>query len=346
MKKIGIIDTCVDTPEELILAAGFIPYRLFGDPTITHEHADEHVPATHCVWSRNILEQGLRGLDKDIIGMLSIHGCDCTNRQFDIWLDCVDIDFMHFLNCPLKRTEIAKEFFIDDMKEFITHMENYFNIEITDEKIWENIRLMNKIRNILKEISEYRNKMILKSSEFHKIIKDVLTSNRKEALEMLNKELETLQSKGPYSDKDLKKVLLTGSLIDDTSFLKHMEESGYQIVIDDLCIGTHYFWSNVDESQEDPLQALADYHLNKPLYSTKIPSHSRYDFIEKLIEKYNVDGIINIAQKFCETILYDHPFMDKKFKKKGLPYLFIEKEYNTEAYKQLKTRFEAFAEII
>jgi len=346
MKKIGIIDTCVDTPEELILAAGFIPYRLFGDPTISHEHADEHVPATHCVWSRNILEQGLRGLNKDIVGMLSIHGCDCTNRQFDIWLDCVAIDFMHFLNCPLKRTKIAKEFFIDDMKELISHMENYFNIEITDEKIWDNIRLMNKIRNILREISEYRNKMILKGSEFHKIIKDVLKSDRKEALEMLNKELETLQSKEPFSDKGLKKILLTGSLIDDTNFLKHMEESGYQIVIDDLCIGTHYFWKNVDESQEDPLQALADYHLNKPLYSTKVPSHSRYDFIEDLIEKYNVDGIINIAQKFCETILYDHPFMSKKFKEKGLPYLFIEKEYNTEAYKQLKTRFEAFAEII
>jgi len=346
MKKIGIIDTCVDMPEELILAAGFIPYRLFGDPTISHEHADEHVPATHCVWSRNVLEQGLRGFDNDIVGIVSVHGCDCTNRQFDIWLDCVDIDFMHFLNCPLKRTEIAKEFYIDDMKELIDHMENYFNIEITDEKIWENIRLVNKIRNLLREISEYRNKMILKTSEFHNIIKNVMISDRKESLEMLNKKVESLKSKEPLLNKNLKKVLITGSLIDDTSFLEHMEESGYQIVIDDLCIGLHYFWRTVNESHTDPLQALADYHLNKPLYSTKIPSHSRYEFIEELIKKYKVDGIINIAQKFCETILYDHPFMNKKFREKGIPYLFIEKEYNKEAYKQLKTRFEAFAEII
>ncbi|MGM0470558.1 MAG: 2-hydroxyacyl-CoA dehydratase, partial [Promethearchaeati archaeon] len=126
----------------------------------------------------------------------------------------------------------------------------------------------------------------------------------------------------------------------------HMEESGYQIVVDDLCIGLHYFMKNIDESQADPIDALADYHFNKPIYSTKIPSHSRYEFIEKLAEKYKVDGIINIAQKFCETILYDHPFMSKKFKEKGIPYLFLEKEYDSEAYKQLRTRFEAFAEII
>ncbi|TXT63451.1 MAG: putative 2-hydroxyglutaryl-CoA dehydratase D-component [Promethearchaeota archaeon] len=346
MKKIGIIDTCVDTPEELILAAGFIPYRLFGDPTITHEHADEHVPATHCVWSRNVLEQGLKGLDNDIVGMVSVHGCDCTNRQFDIWLDCVDLDFMHFLNCPLKRTKIAREFYIDDMKEFINHMENYFNIEITEEKIWENIRLTNKIRTILRDISEYRSKMVLKGSEFHKLIKDVMTQDRNEALEVLKNALEKLKSKEPFPNKHLKKVLVTGSLIDDTSFLEHMEESGYQIVVDDLCLGTHYFWTEIDESHEDPLQALADYHFNKPLYSTKIPSHSRYEFIEELSKKYQVDGVINIAQKFCETILYDHPYMNRQFKEKGMPYLFIEKEYNTEAYKQLKTRFEAFAEII
>ena len=34
MKKIGIFDSGVETPEEIILAAGFIPYRLFGDPSI------------------------------------------------------------------------------------------------------------------------------------------------------------------------------------------------------------------------------------------------------------------------------------------------------------------------
>ena len=112
-----------------------------------------------------------------------------------------------------------------------------------------------------------------------------------------------------------------------------------------MCIGSRYFWNLVDEDKE-PIKALAEYHLTKPQYSTKMPSYDRFNFLKGLAEKYKVDGVINIAQKFCEPMLYDHPFMNKKFKELGIPYTFIEMLYNREQYKQLATRFEAFAEII
>ena len=60
MKKIGIFDSGVETPEEIILAAGLIPYRLFGDPSIEPYKANEHIPPTHCIWTRNLLEQAAR----------------------------------------------------------------------------------------------------------------------------------------------------------------------------------------------------------------------------------------------------------------------------------------------
>ncbi|MBA7617695.1 (R)-phenyllactyl-CoA dehydratase beta subunit [subsurface metagenome] len=139
--------------------------------------------------------------------------------------------------------------------------------------------------------------------------------------------------------------MLTGSVIDDTEFIKFLEEVGFQIIIDDICIGTKYFWNNVDEDG-DPIKALAEYHLNKPIYSTKFPSYERFNILKNLAEKYEVDGVINIAQKFCEPVLYDHPYFNKKFKELGIPYLFVEMEYNRESYRQLTTRFEAFTEII
>ena len=115
--------------------------------------------------------------------------------------------------------------------------------------------------------------------------------------------------------------------------------------MDDLCIGSRYFLNSIDESL-DPIKAIAKYHLEKPIYSTKIPSLERFNNLRDLYDKYKVDGVINIAQKFCEPILYDHPFMSKKFKEMGIPYLFVEIDYNRESYKQASTRFEAFAEII
>lgn len=345
MKKIAYFDACVETPEEVILAANMIPVRLFGNPSIGIDKANEHVPPTHCVWARNILEQAINGLDDDIKGVISTHGCDCTNREFDIWLECVNLEFLFFLNAPLKRNEMALNFFIQDISELITQIEDKFKVNITSEKIREAIKKMNQIREILREISKFRAKMILKGSEFHALVKYVQQSDKDRALKKLGLKLEDLREAKPFPNDNLKKVLLTGSVIDDTEFIKFLEGIGFQIIADDLCIGTKYFWNNVDEDG-DPIKALAEFHLSKPIYSTKFPSYKRFNILKNLAEKYEVDGVINIAQKFCEPVLYDHPYFNKKFKELGIPYLFVEMEYNRESYKQLTTRFEAFTEII
>jgi benzoyl-CoA reductase/2-hydroxyglutaryl-CoA dehydratase subunit BcrC/BadD/HgdB len=345
MNKIAIVDVASEMPEEIIIAADLIPLRVFGDPEMGYDKANEHVPPTHCVWSRNILERAMRGLGKDVQGVITIHGCDCTNRQFDIWLECVDIDFMYFLNSPLKRDKLAYNFYIQDLKELISQLESYFDVKITNEKLQDSIDLMNKIRKRLRALSEYRNKMILKGSEFHSLVKMVQETDKKIALGILKEKLKEVKNKDPFVPNGLKRILLTGSDIDDSEFIQHLENIGFQVIIDDLGVGTKYFWNDVNSSG-DPIEALVEYHLTKPIYSTKVPSHERYYFIKNLAEQYQVDGIINVAQKFCESVLYDHPFMNKNFKEEGIPYLFIEMEYNRESYKQLRTRFEAFAEMI
>jgi benzoyl-CoA reductase/2-hydroxyglutaryl-CoA dehydratase subunit BcrC/BadD/HgdB len=344
MNKIAIFDSAIETPEEIILAANMTPIRLFGDPTMSIDKANEHVPPNHCIWAKNLLEQAMKGLN-EVRGLISSHGCDITNREFDIWLECVDLEFFYFLNVPLKRNETAIKFFVEDIKELINQMEEKFNVSITTAKISKAIKLMNQIRALLREISNYRTKMILKGSDFHALVKNVQQLDKNEALEMLKSKLEHLKTQNPLSDKKLKKVLLTGSVIDDTEFIKFLESLGFHIIIDDLCIGTKYFWHTVDENK-DPILSLAEYHLSKPIYSTKFPSYKRFDIVKVLATKYNVDGVINIAQKFCEPILYDHPYFNKKFKELRIPYLFVEMEYNRESYKQLITRFEAFKEII
>ncbi|MFX1363291.1 MAG: 2-hydroxyacyl-CoA dehydratase subunit D [Promethearchaeota archaeon] len=345
MVKIAYFDASTETPEEILVAADITPIRLFGNPLISIDKANEHVPPNHCVWARNILQQAIEGLNQDIKGIITTHGCDCTNREFDIWLESVNLDFFYFLNSPLKRNDTALRFFINDIRELMAQLEYKFNVKITSEKIKEAIKKMNHIRDLLREISIYREKMILHGSDFHSLVKRAQQMEKNKVIEMLQSELNELKTKKPYLDNKIKKILLTGSVIDDSEFIKFLEALKFHIITDDLCIGTKYFWNNVDES-EDPIEALAKYYLNKPIYSTKFPSYERFKTLKRLAKKYNVDGILNIAQKFCEPVLYSHPYISKKFKELGIPYLFVEMEYNRESYKQLTTRFEAFAEMI
>ncbi|MGV9171254.1 MAG: 2-hydroxyacyl-CoA dehydratase family protein [Promethearchaeia archaeon] len=343
--KIGYFDPDVVTPEEILLAADLVPIRLFGDPEMESQKADEHIPPTHCVWARNILERAIKDSYTDLTGLITSHGCDCTNREFDIWLETVDLDFMYFLNVPLKRDEIARKFFVNDLKNMISEIENHYGVEISPKKISENITLMNEIRVLLKEISECRSKNILKGSEFHRLVKMVQVTNRKEALQKLEEKKSSLEDKDPFKSDGVKNILLTGSVIDDTKFFEFLEGLGFQIVCDDLCIGSRYFWDQVQLNGK-PIKSVAEYYLKKPIYSTKFPSYNRFDFLKQLTERYEVDGVLNIAQKFCEPMLYDHPFMKKRFEEMGIPYTFIEMLYNREQYKQLSTRFEAFQEMI
>ena len=345
MKKLGIFDAGVETPEEIILAAGLIPYRLFGDSNLELEKANEHIPPTHCLWTRNLLEQALNGLQEDIVGIVTTHGCDRTNREFDIWFKCLDLEFMYFLNSPRKRDNLALKFFIDDLHEFISQIEENFNVEITEANLKENIKKMNKLRKLLREISEYRKDFKLKGSEFHKLVRTIQQINKDNAIELLESKLEQLKAVEQFEHKNLKNVLITGSDIDDTTFIEFLEENGLHIIIDDLGVGTKYFSNDVEE-EGNPIENLAKYHLSKPILSTKFPSYNRFEVLEKLAKEYQVDGVINVAQKFCEPVLYDHPYLSKKFKELGIPYLFIEVTYNRESYKQLSTRFSAFAEMI
>ena len=98
--------------------------------------------------------------------------------------------------------------------------------------------------------------MIIKGSEFHELVKLCQTSEKLHALEILKKKLNQLKNKTPFIDKKMKRILLTGSVIDDTEFLKFLEEKGFQIVADDLCIGSRYFWNIIDEDK-DPIKAIA-----------------------------------------------------------------------------------------
>ena len=47
-----------------------VPVRLFGDPAIGVDKANEHVPPNHCIWAKNILEQAIKGFEDDIKGSI------------------------------------------------------------------------------------------------------------------------------------------------------------------------------------------------------------------------------------------------------------------------------------
>ena len=59
-----------------------------------------------------------------------------------------------------------------------------------------------------------------------------------------------------------------------------------------------------------------------------------------------MQGIIFISLKFCDTMLYSFPLIRKEMAALKTPVLYLEIEYNNFPEGQIKTRMQAFLEML
>ena len=98
-KMVGYV--CSYTPEEIILAAGAHPFRLFGTKQNIHL-ADSHLQSYCCSVVRGILEEGLSRRIDLLDGMIFPHSCDSIQRLSDIWRMNIPFGFHLDLVLPVK----------------------------------------------------------------------------------------------------------------------------------------------------------------------------------------------------------------------------------------------------
>ena len=147
-----------------------------------------------------------------------------------------------------------------------------------------------------------------------------------------------------------KRILITGTPMAIPNWKLHhiIETSGAAVVCEETCTGTRYFENLVDESKttlEEQYHAIAERYMgiNCACFT---PNTGRIDDILRLAKEYNVDGVIDVNLKFC--CLYDTEgyTVEAALKEQGIPVLGIETDYTDADAEQLRTRIEAFVEML
>ena len=150
--------------------------------------------------------------------------------------------------------------------------------------------------------------------------------------------------------KGTKRILLTGTPLAIPNWKLHhiIETSGAAIVCEENCTGTKFFTNLVDESQttlEGQFHALAERYM-KINCACFTPNTARIDEVLQLARDYQVDGVINTNLKFCTTFKTEAPALEKVLEDNGIPVLDIETDYTDNDAEQLRTRVEAFVEML
>jgi len=76
------------------------------------------------------------------------------------------------------------------------------------------------------------------------------------------------------------------------------------------------------------------------------PFEDALDFSGKLAKEYDVDGVVYVFLKFCTCYGVSKKDFITEFQKQGLPVLEISSDYSESDHGQLKTRLEAFVEVL
>lgn len=117
------------------------------------------------------------------------------------------------------------------------------------------------------------------------------------------------------------------------------------VVCQESCTGVRSFNFTVDEDR-NPIEALAKKYLEIPCASMT-PNTRRVQLIETLIGEYGIQGVVDLTWQACHTFnVESHKVKEQVENGFQLPYLHIETDYSEHDREQLRTRIQAFLEMI
>ena len=337
---------CPFVPEELIHAAGALPFRLMGTP-IKMSHVQAHLPPNCCHLVKSSLESLLQGELPFLKGIVFSHTCDVMQGLADIWALQGRIPLQFNLMMPSRLdSELPRTFLKAEIDRFKKFLESNVG-GITPQSLKASIHLFNEIRRKLQEIYNHRPKWPtqISGSDFARMIRAGYLMDRQRYLQLLDDLLKALPEKTGEGG-NLVPVFLAGNMTHSDSYFSLIEEAGAIIVQDDLCSGMRFLRLMVPEDV-DPIEGLTDRYLTSFLCPTKYKGiHAHAETLLAEVQKSGAEGVIFLLYKYCETHFFDYPDLKQALESKGIPTLLLEVEDPSYSIEQLKIRVQAFVEML
>jgi len=350
---VGIL--CEFTPREIILAAGAVPVCLCGGSAATIPEAEQYLPANLCPLIKSTFGYHVKGSNpflnwSDLV--VAETTCDGKKKMFELMGATRP---MYVLELPQKADDPdALERWTHEVRKLKEHLEQRFHTNITDEKLREAIRLMNRERRLRRQLAALmmRDPPPLTGRQligFKSIISGIEADLRQyeRALEIFGGADQkppppNLQNKPPV------RVLLTGVPIVHGAerVLELIEDAGAVVVGMENCTGLKPILDDVDLDEPDPLCAIARKYYHLPC-SVMTLNTRRFEILRSLAAKFRPQCVIELVWQACLT--YDiESFHVRKLAEEELhlPYLKITTDYSPSDSARITARVEALLETV
>jgi bzd-type benzoyl-CoA reductase N subunit len=338
---------CSTVPEEILTAAGLVPFRMRATGSTGTEESDAFYTSINCSFPRHCFNLALTGEFKFLDGVLCVNSCDHVRRIYDNWKRFAPVDFIEVLSLPRKTGPDQVNWYRDELAMLRDKVAKHFGVEITDDGLQKAIKLHNETRRLQKRLYELRKqeKPPITGAETLAVMVAGTAMPKEQYNEMLRELLDELSgSEGPGTHRA--RLMIVGGILDDPAYVKVIEDQGGLVVTDSTCFGTRLMWVEVNENAADPLQALAQYYVaDRPSCPRMYGEHdNRAQYVKDVAREFNVDGIVGERLMFCDLWVVEHYMLDQDLKADSIPFLKLDREYIMSGVGQLRTRVQAFLE--
>ena len=276
--------------------------------------------------------------------------CDGKKKMYEYLGQFKDVFTMEL---PNRQTKDGLTLWKNEIIRFKEYLEQKFHVAITEEQIRNAVKIQNEGRVALKRLHELMRldpAPMTGQELFSVLYGSTFKPDRSKIPGEVNAiadRVEKEYAEGKMLEKK-PRILVTGCPIGGATekVIKAIEDNGGVVVTFENCGGAKSVDRLVEEDAEDIYEAIAKRYLSIGC-SVMTPNPNRIELLGRLIDEYQVDGVVEMILQACHTYNVEslgiRRFVnDEKHK----PYISVETDYSQADIGQLNTRIAAFIEML
>jgi benzoyl-CoA reductase/2-hydroxyglutaryl-CoA dehydratase subunit BcrC/BadD/HgdB len=348
---------CVFVPEEIVRAADATLVGLCTGADFATEEVEKILPRNTCSLIKSAFGFKLGKVCPYIESADMIVGentCDGKKKSYETLQSLVPN--LYVMDLPQMKSAEGRALLRAEYFRFKEAVEKLTGVTIDAEKLKKGISVVNNKREAIHRLMLLRKADPAPISGLDALLANQVffyddpvrfTSSVNKICDELEKRIEKREGVFPQGAP---RILMSGCpmAVPNWKLPWLIESSGAVIVGEESCVGERGTRNPTDGSGgtvDDLMEAIVDRHFRVDC-AIFTPNPDRLAHIEEMFHEYKADGVIHYGLQFCQPYIAESMPVEKALEEKGIPTLRIETDYGMEDVGQLKTRVEAFMEVL
>ena len=360
-KVIGYL--CMFAPTELILAADAIPVRVNSGWYDAAKLGDRIVPVEVCPIIRSTIGAKMIDLSPYLElsdALISVLTCDGMTKLSDILSESKPVWTM-----PIPRVKDsvqATRFWREELLAVKGQIEELTGNKVTGKKLKAAIEQTQKATKAFRRLQDIRKGAPVIMGRDAMLVNQTYMwddiTRWTEKTEALCDELEKMAREKKWAcPPDTPRVMLTGTPMiwpDNWKVPTLIEEATPQgvLIADELCSSERLLYDpvGVDEwSMDDMFKAISERYLMAstcPCFTSADGNEDRINWLLTKVKDWKINGVIYYVVRGCMLYAMEYTRVKRVLDRLNIPVYYLDTEYTREDVGQLKTRVEAFLEML